>query len=262
MKSASPARRRSGGHTRLQGRGCPRISRSRRPRASRAERNPKPLPDLAGASEVDARYITGIRQGNASLCQGQRIFLMATNPRFLRPDLLQPSGRLAHSSRKRTLRPRDPVRYQRRYTAGPRQVHDRLSLIQSLREGTPRTPLRHDAAARAASQTRAPRGSPRHRTGRPPGGGRRAPGHRLRGSLDGTARADPAACPGRRYEQDQPAAHHEQNGGEPAPRDGKAFPSQTSSPGARIMGQNGRGSAEQAVPRTAPSARTLSAICP
>ena len=100
-----------------------------------AERNPKPLPDLAGTSEVDARYITGIRQGNASLCQGQRNFLMATNPRFLRPVLLQPSGRLAHSSRKRTFRPRDPVRYQRRYTAGPRQVHDRLSLIQSLREG-------------------------------------------------------------------------------------------------------------------------------
>jgi hypothetical protein len=127
--------------------------------------------------------------------KGNGTFLWPRTPRFLRPDLLQPSGRLAHSSRKRTLRPRDPVRYQRRYTAGPRQVHDRLSLIQSLREGTPGTPLRHDAAARVASQTRAPRGSPRHRAGLPPGGGRRAPGHRLRGSLDGTARADPAACP-------------------------------------------------------------------
>src|SRR5208283_5113263 len=35
--------------------------------------------------------------------------------------------------------------------------------------------------------------------------------------------------------------------------------SQTSSPGARVTGQNGRGSAKQAVPRTAPPARTLSA---
>jgi hypothetical protein len=38
--------------------------------------------------------------------------------------------------------------------------------------------------------------------------------------------------------------------------------SQTSSPGARIMGRNGRRSAKRAVIRTARSARTLSAICP
>jgi hypothetical protein len=50
------------------------------------------------------------------------------------------------------------------------------------------------------------------------GGERRALGHRLCGSLDGMAWADAEACPGRRYEQDQPAVHPEQNGGEPAAR--------------------------------------------
>jgi len=44
-------------------------------------------------------------------------------PRFLEQDLRQPSGCLAHSNRKRTLRPGDPARYPRRYTAGTRQVH-------------------------------------------------------------------------------------------------------------------------------------------
>ncbi len=38
--------------------------------------------------------------------------------------------------------------------------------------------------------------------------------------------------------------------------------SQASSPGARVTGQNGRGSAKQAVPRTTCFARTLSSICP
>ena len=38
-----------------------------------------------------------------------------------------------------------------------------------------------------------------------------------------------------------------------------AYTSQTSSPGARVTGQNGHGSAKQAVPRTACFARTLSA---
>jgi hypothetical protein len=41
----------------------------------------------------------------------------------LKPDLLQPSGHLAHSRSERTWRPRDPGRYQRRYRAGARQVH-------------------------------------------------------------------------------------------------------------------------------------------
>ena len=40
-----------------------------------------------------------------------------------------------------------------RCITSPRQVHDRLSQIQSLRGGTPGTPLRHDAAARAAPRS-------------------------------------------------------------------------------------------------------------
>ncbi len=47
---------------------------------------------------------------------------------------------------------------------------------------------------------------------------------------------------------------------EPAGRDVRHI-SQTSSPGARIMGQNWRRSAKRAVARTARSGRTLSAIC-
>src|SRR5271165_7236753 len=77
--------------------------------------------------------------------------------------------------------------------------------------------------------------------------------------LDGMTRADPAACPGRGYGQDQAAAQLEQNGGEPGRPGCAECTSQTSSPDARITGRNGRGSAKQAVPRTAPSARTLSA---
>jgi len=53
---------------------------------------------------------------------------------------------------------------------------------------------------------------------------RRALGRRLRGSLDGRARADPAACPGRRYQHDQPAAQPEQHGGETAGRDAQHAP--------------------------------------
>jgi antitoxin YefM len=62
------------------------------------------------------------------------------------------------------------------------------------------------------------------------------------------------ARPGRGYEQGQPA-WREQHGEEPADRD-------TRESGTRVTGQNGRGSAKQAVPRTAAPARTLSAICP
>ena len=74
-------------------------------------------------------------------------------------------------------------------------------------------------------------------------------------SLDEVAQADPTASPGRECEQGQAAACRDQDGGEPADRD-------TRHSGVRLTGQNGRGSAKQAVPRTAPSARTLSAICP
>ena len=71
-------------------------------------------------------------------------------------------------------------------------------------------------------------------------------------------RADPAACPGRGTNKTSlpPSASRTAKNRPPGM---PAYTSQTSSPGARITGQNGRGSAKQAVPRTAPSARTLSA---
>ncbi len=68
-----------------------------------------------------------------------------------------------------------------RCTTGPRQVHDRLCWIQSQR---------------AAGTWPPPPRQPRREGG-----------------------ADPAACPGRRYEHDQPAAQLEQHGGETAGRD-------------------------------------------
>jgi hypothetical protein len=148
-----------------------------------------------------------------------------------------------------------------RYITSPRQVHDRLSQIQSL-TGDCGKPLRHDAAARTASRSA---GSVAHHgavPSLPPGSGRRAPGHRLRGSLEEMARADTAACPGRRGEQDparRPSrAERRRTGCTPC----TACTSQASSPAPRVTGQNGRGSAKQAVPRTACFARTLSAICP
>ena len=121
-----------------------------------------------------------------------------TAPRFLEPDLLPPSGHLAHSSHKRTLRPPDPARYQRRYTAGTGQVHHQSTTVTRPAQPDPvterhREPLRHDTAARAAPE-RAQRPSPRHRARPPPDGGR-ALGHHLRGNLDEMARADPAARP-------------------------------------------------------------------
>ena len=86
---------------------------------------------------------------------------------------------------------------------------------------------------------------------------RRALGQRLNSSLDGVVRADPAARPGRGHEQGQPAAQREQAGGEPDRPAGMSGTS--SSPSARIMGQNRRRSAKRAVIRTARSTRTLSA---
>ena len=74
------------------------------------------------------------------------------------------------------------------------------------------------------------------------------------------ARADPAARPGRGYEQGQPAAWREQDGEEPADRMRGIHQSGEQS-GARVTGQNGRGSAKRAVIRTASFARTLYTIC-
>ena len=72
-------------------------------------------------------------------------------------------------------------------------------------------------------------------------------------SLDEMARADPAARPPRPRVRTRPAR-----------RLARAVRRRTGQPGcaaagAQVTGQNGRGSAKQAVPRTAPSARTLSA---
>jgi hypothetical protein len=134
-------------------------------------------------------------------------------PRFLKPDLPQPHGHLAHSSHKRTcglvirrVASAGIRRVHDRYITSPRQVHDRLNQIQSLRRdaGKPSCgmtpPLAHTRPdPRAASLATAPRQSST-------GGRRRALGHCLRGSLDDMARADPSACSGRRNEQDQPAA--------------------------------------------------------
>jgi len=69
---------------------------------------------------------------------------------------------------------------------------------------------------------------------------------------DGAGRS--GSLPRPQYEHGQPAAWREQDGEEPADRDARQS-------GARITGQNGRGSARVAVMRTAPSARTLYTIC-
>jgi hypothetical protein len=50
-------------------------------------------------------------------------------------------------------------------------------------------------------------------------------------ALDGMVRADAEACPGRGYEQDQPAVHREQNGGEPVARGARNTPVRRAVPG-------------------------------
>ncbi len=78
-------------------------------------------------------------------------------------------------------------------------------------------------------------------------------------ALDGMARADAEACPGPRV-RTRPARRPSRAERRRTGRPGCAeCTSQASSPGARVTGQNGHGSAKQAVQRTAPSARTLSA---
>ena len=111
-----------------------------------------------------------------------------------------------------------------RCITGPRQVHDRLCWIQSQRTAGTRPPPPWQPRRECAGRSGSlPRPQVRTRPARRPA---RAVRRRNR-------RPGCAACT-----------------------------SQASSPGTRVTGQNGRGSANQAVPRTAPSARTLSAICP
>jgi hypothetical protein len=128
--------------------------------------------------------------------------------------------------------------------------------------GDTREPLLHDAAARRGVQIWPPAGTAtwpltaaRHGAVLVfhPGGGDAHPVIPP-WNLDEMALADPAARPGRGYEQGQPAARREQDSDEPADRD-------AGQSGARITRQNGRGSAKVAVMRTAPSARTLYTLC-
>jgi hypothetical protein len=112
---------------------------------------------------------------------------------------------------KRTSRPGDPGKSPAQvhggYMTGLSPVHgvhiDRLCRIQS-RTGDIGNPLRRDAAAPAARLCRS--SIPTAATGTRPTSD---------SSLDGMVRADPAARPGRRREQGQPAAWREQDGEEP-----------------------------------------------
>ena len=144
-----------------------------------------------------------------------------------------------------------------RYITSPRQVHDRLNQIQSLRGDTGNPcgmtpPLAQRPDPRAVSLATAPcQSSTRRRAARtrsPPPWQPRWDGAGRSGSLPRPrVRTRPARRPSR--------AERRRTG-----RPGcTACTSQASSPGARVTGQNGHGSAKQAVPRTAPSARTLSA---
>jgi len=142
-----------------------------------------------------------------------------------------------------------------RYMAGPREVHDHLHpQIQPLTGDTGKTFL-HDAATRGGAQIRhsitatAPcRSSIQRRRGQSP------PPPQPRWDSAGRFGSRP-----RPQARTRPAAQCQQNGEEPAGMHGLHQPDEQS--GARVTGQNGRGSAKRAVIRTASLARTLSAIC-
>ncbi len=144
-----------------------------------------------------------------------------------------------------------------RYIISPRQVHDRLNQIQSRRGDTGNPcgmtpPLVQRPDPRAASLTTAPcQSSVRQwatRTRSPPPWQPRWGGAGRCGSLP---RPRVRTRPARR-----PARAERRRTGRPGCSE---CTSQASSPGGRVTGHNGHGSAKQAVPRTAPSARTLSA---
>ena len=107
-----------------------------------------------------------------------------------------------------------------RYISSPRQVHDRLSQIQSLRGDTGNpcdmmTPLVQRPDPRAVSLANGT--MPVF----PPAAGDAHSVTALVQPQWGMARADPAAHPGRGYEQGQHAACREQNGEEPAGRNAR-----------------------------------------
>jgi len=145
-----------------------------------------------------------------------------------------------------------------RYITSPRQVHHRLSQIESLTEHRePLADMTPPARAASRSASSVARTAPCQS---PPGGGRRALGHRLWGSVDGMAPPirQPAPPQVRTRPARRPARAERWRTG---PHGCAECTSQASSPGARIKGQNGRGSAKRAVIRTASFARTLYTIC-
>lgn len=144
------------------------------------------------------------------------------------------------------------------YMAGLSPVHgrhiDRLCRIQSV-TGTLGTPVARHRRSRSAAMSvfYCPSGSDRYSANASTAASMRWGWYRYRSGSPPrpqvrTRLARRPARAGRRRTR-------------PAGRDVRHI-SQTSSPGARIVGQNGRRSAKRAVIRTARSARTLSAICP
>jgi hypothetical protein len=142
--------------------------------------------------------------------------------------------------------------------ASPRLVHDRLCRIQSL-TGTPGT-LLHDAAARRGVQIR--HSAARHGVVMvfPPGGGDAHPGHPLCGALmrwRGLIRQPAPAAGTNRASPPRGASRARKN----RTAGMRGISQSGERPGARVTGQNGRGSAKRAVIRTASFARTLYTIC-
>jgi hypothetical protein len=179
-------------------------------------------------------------------------------------------GHFVHSSRKRTSR----RRIRRITSSGIRRVHDRT--ITSPRQV-------HDRSPRSWALTRDtgnPRGmtpplptatrsvySVAHHDAVPvfhhPSGGDVRSAATFVAALDGITQSRSGSLPGHRYKQNQRAASREgQDSEEPTDRDARHPPVRRAVLVPAQRDKAGRGSAKQAVPRTAPPARTLSAICP
>jgi hypothetical protein len=167
------------------------------------------------------------------------------------------------AARKQASWPRDPVQVYGGYTKGTSPVHGRY-MTGSGGSGPDirwhREPLRRYSAARSYGALIQAQPAGHGRAGLPPRQRRHAPSQYLRHSLNGMAGADPAACPAAGTDETRPppgAGRTAKN--QSAGR--TASTSQTSSPGARATGQNGRESAKRAVICTASFTRTLYTIC-
>ncbi len=90
-----------------------------------------------------------------------------------------------------------------RYITSPRQVHDRLNQIQSLRRDTG-NPSCGMTPPLAHAQIHAQRRSPRHRASLPPAAGDARSVTASPGSLDDMAQADPSASPAARTNKTSP----------------------------------------------------------